>query len=287
MKDTIFVALIGSDPIPREGIVSILRKGGFSHARSYSSVVELSESRLPANRRLVCLVDLRQKLSDLPAIVQKLRAEHPEARVVLLAQASDDTVIMQAMECNVDGILLDKIGRDVFVKSLELVVLGEKVFPANNLLNVCKRNTEMGTIDIDANTRLDKLSLREVQVLQKLTAGHPNKVIARDCGITESTVKVHVKAILRKIHAKNRTQAAVWARKYGSNLNAHLGSFDQTLRGAFSNGGVQKVHDGFSIQPDGAPYPSVQQHNGPDTQVNISRIRANKRAVQLDTPEEH
>jgi DNA-binding NarL/FixJ family response regulator len=128
MKDTIFVALIGSDPIPREGIVSILRKGGFSHTRRYNSVVELSESRLPANRRLVCLVDLRQKFSDLPAIVQKLRTEHPEARVVLLAQASDDTVIMQAMECNVDGILLDKIGRDVFVKSLELVVLGDTLF---------------------------------------------------------------------------------------------------------------------------------------------------------------
>lgn len=272
MKDTIFVALIGSDPIPREGIVSILRKGGFSRARTYSSVVELSEARLPANRRIVCLVDLRQKFSDLPAVVQKLRTEHPEARIVLLVGASDDTVIMQAIECNVDGILLDKIGRDVFVKSLELVVLGERVFPANNLLNVWKHNTEIGAMDIDANTRLDTLSSREVQVLQKLTAGNPNKVIARECGITESTVKVHVKAILRKIRVKNRTQAAVWARKYGSNLTAHLGNLDQTLRGAVSNREVQKLHDSFSIQPD-TPHPSVQQHNGSD------RIKANERAV--------
>ena len=249
----IFVALIGSDPIPREGIVSILQKGGFSHARSYSSVAELSEARVPANRHIVCLVDLRQKYSDLPAIVEKLRIARPEARVVLLVQASDDTVIMQAMECDVDGILLDKIGRDVFVKSLELVVLGEKVFPATNLLNVSKRNREFGTVDIDANIRPDTLSSREAQVLQKLTVGQPNKVIARECGITESTVKVHVKAILRKIHAKNRTQAAVWARKYGPNLKAHLGDLDQTFRHAFSNREVQTPHDSISIQPVANP----------------------------------
>jgi two-component system, NarL family, nitrate/nitrite response regulator NarL len=248
----IFVALIGSDPIPREGIVSILRKGGFSHARSYSSVVELSEARVPANRHIVCLVDLRQKYSDLPAIVEKLRIARPEARVVLLVEA-DDTVIMQAMECDVDGILLDKIGRDVFLKSLELVVLGEKVFPATNLLNVSKRSREFGTADIDANIRPDTLSLREAQVLQKLTVGQPNKVIARECGITESTVKVHVKAILRKIHAKNRTQAAVWARKYGPNLMAHLGDLDQTFRRVFSNREVQKPYDSISIQSETAP----------------------------------
>jgi two-component system nitrate/nitrite response regulator NarL len=59
------------------------------------------------------------------------------------------------------------------------------------------------------------LSAREAEVLNCLSVGCANKVIARQFGITEATVKVHVKAILRKIHVKNRTEAAIWARNHG------------------------------------------------------------------------
>ena len=197
MKDAIFVALIYSNTIQREGIVSILRTGGFSHVRSYSSVADLSAARLPTNRRIVWLIDPRQDMSDLSDVVSKLRTEHPKSSIVLLADASDDAIIMQAIECNVDGLLLDSIARDVMIKSLELIVLGEKVFPANSLLRMYKQNSEIVASDVGANIRLDTLSSRETEVLQKLMAGYPNKVIARDCGIMESTVKVHVKAILR------------------------------------------------------------------------------------------
>jgi len=60
-----------------------------------------------------------------------------------------------------------------------------------------------------------RLSEREAQVLDGLVRGHANKVIARSCDITEATVKVHMKSILRKIHVSNRTQAAVWALEHG------------------------------------------------------------------------
>jgi len=125
-----------------------------------------------------------------------------------------------------------------------------------------KQNSEIVASDVGANIRLDTLSSRETEVLQKLMAGYPNKVIARDCGITESTVKVHVKAILRKIHAKNRTQAAVWARKHGINLKPHLSSPNLTLQSTFANRELQKIHDGLSIQPDTVPPTSVHHHNG-------------------------
>lgn len=60
-----------------------------------------------------------------------------------------------------------------------------------------------------------KLSEREVQILDSLVKGHANKVIARTCDISEATVKVHMKSILRKIRVANRTQAAVWALEHG------------------------------------------------------------------------
>jgi two-component system, NarL family, nitrate/nitrite response regulator NarL len=59
------------------------------------------------------------------------------------------------------------------------------------------------------------LSKREVQILDGLVKGHPNKVIARTCNVTEATVKVHMKSILRKIRVDNRTQAAIWAMENG------------------------------------------------------------------------
>jgi len=59
------------------------------------------------------------------------------------------------------------------------------------------------------------LSEREVQILDGLVKGHPNKVIARTCEITDATVKVHMKSIMRKIRVENRTQAAIWAMENG------------------------------------------------------------------------
>jgi two-component system nitrate/nitrite response regulator NarL len=65
------------------------------------------------------------------------------------------------------------------------------------------------------NVRLLHLSEREAQMLDGLVKGHANKVIGRTCGITEATVKVHMKSILRKIRVDNRTQAAIWAMANG------------------------------------------------------------------------
>ena len=62
---------------------------------------------------------------------------------------------------------------------------------------------------------LPRLSERETQILDGLVRGHANKVIARTCDITEATVKVHMKSILRKIRVANRTQAAIWALEHG------------------------------------------------------------------------
>ena len=59
------------------------------------------------------------------------------------------------------------------------------------------------------------LSQREAQILDGLVKGHANKVIGRTCDIAEATVKVHMKAILRKIRVDDRTQAAIWAMKNG------------------------------------------------------------------------
>ena len=67
------------------------------------------------------------------------------------------------------------------------------------------------------------LSEREAQVLDCFVKGHPNKVIAHTCNVTEATVKVHMKSILRKIRVENRTQAAIWAMENGYSADGFNG----------------------------------------------------------------
>jgi two-component system nitrate/nitrite response regulator NarL len=109
------------------------------------------------------------------------------------------------------------------ILALELVVLGERFIPADvglALLNAQPRGDEVGfgisAAAVPANDGLGGKSLsgREAQILHLITQGAANKVIVRELGLAEATVKVHVKAILRKVKVSNRIQAAMWAQQH-------------------------------------------------------------------------
>ena len=149
-----------------------------------------------------------------------LKDRHPEARIALIADGFDLPFVRLARGAGVDGFCLSAGGREVLIKALELVMLGEAVLPTSVmalLLDLAPINTEQMSQDKDgvglewSDPQLRKLSTRESQILNCLTEGAPNKVIARKLDVAEATVKVHIKAILRKIGATNRTQAAMWA----------------------------------------------------------------------------
>jgi two-component system nitrate/nitrite response regulator NarL len=149
-----------------------------------------------------------------------LKDRHPEARIALIADGFDLPFVKLARDAGVDGFCLSAGGHEVLIKALELVMLGEAVLPTHLmalLLDMAPAGAELGTQDQVSiglelsDPRLRKLSTRESQILNCLTEGAPNKVIARKLDVAEATVKVHIKAILRKIGAANRTQAAMWA----------------------------------------------------------------------------
>jgi two-component system nitrate/nitrite response regulator NarL len=101
------------------------------------------------------------------------------------------------------------VSPEALIQSLQLIMLGEKVFPTN-----------LASMLLDMNAIIPQhsirgLSPREQEILQSLVTGASNKMIAIRLGITEATVKVHLKTLLRKIDVKNRTQAAIWAMNNG------------------------------------------------------------------------
>jgi two-component system nitrate/nitrite response regulator NarL len=152
--------------------------------------------------------------------VRHLKAQHPEARVVVVADHFETHTVMEVHRAGVDGCCLTSSGRELLIKSLELVMLGQTVLPSAMVLAILREaghperpSGSIATIHNSNSLALNvrKISPREAEILGFLKEGMSNKVIARQLDVAEATVKVHVKAILRKIGAANRTQAAMWA----------------------------------------------------------------------------
>jgi two-component system nitrate/nitrite response regulator NarL len=113
------------------------------------------------------------------------------------------------------GILTYDLSIAAFVRSLLLISSGERVFPHDLALG---RKSAAPSFEDRFNDA--RLSPREKEILSHLVGGHSNKLIARHLGITEATVKVHLKSVQRKIRVENRTQAAIWALANLPELNA-------------------------------------------------------------------
>src|SRR5918998_2933567 len=177
---------------------------------------------------LLLVVDANLYPDNMADAIQSLKAQYPNARIVVLTDNFDLNAMMSALQAGVDGYCLATIRCDALIKYLDLVMLGEVVFPSAIFLSALSEADKDSSVHhLDSaederplqTTRLAEaanlpgrtLSSREAEILRCLTQGAPNKVIARKLDVAEATVKVHIKAILRKIRVANRTQAAMWA----------------------------------------------------------------------------
>jgi two-component system nitrate/nitrite response regulator NarL len=148
----------------------------------------------------------------------QLKALNSDARFILISDQLDAASVRALREAGVDGICLTSSSREVILRSAELVMLGEVIVSSGLLMEAISQHEscpdpepEAASDDIFKSPARKLLSNREVEVLNWLKEGAPNKVIARHLNVAEATVKVHVKAILKKINVSNRAQAAVWA----------------------------------------------------------------------------
>jgi two-component system, NarL family, nitrate/nitrite response regulator NarL len=229
---TVSTILICTNSLLRMGLKHLL--AGTCFAVSDTAVDETS--RLPcgpdATPTLV-IVEASYSTGETAEAVRHLKAQHPEARVVVVADHFETHTVMELHRAGVDGCCLTSSSRELLIKSLELVMLGQTVLPSAMVLAILreaghpKRPSEsIATIHNSNSLALNarKISPREAEILGLLKEGMSNKVIAQQLDVAEATVKVHVKAILRKIGAANRTQAAMWAtehlpRRDGSSQN--------------------------------------------------------------------
>lgn len=150
------------------------------------------------------------------SIVGDIRRQFKSAKIVALALRDSRELMRRAMQLGAVGYLVESVSAQDLITSLEVVIANGAVFPPDLLSQLSEVAVEPQRLLQGVQRRADGspfqgLSAREVSILEGLMLGESNKVIARKLEIAEATVKVHVKAILRKVRVRNRTQAAMWA----------------------------------------------------------------------------
>ncbi|KFG69457.1 response regulator transcription factor [Microvirga sp. BSC39] len=208
--------LLCRNTLLRTGIAQLLAGSQFALSGDASAgVPDLSATDdNPPTLILICESLSQEGYEEL---LGELKERCPGARLVLLSDHLEPQAIGQLVEAGLNGLCSMGMSQEAILKALELVMLGETFLPASIgfalLSQISNQEPKVMVIGGDG-TAVNRFSDRETQILRLLTTGASNKLIARELGLAEATVKVHLKAILRKARAENRTQAAMWARQF-------------------------------------------------------------------------
>ena len=204
--------IIDDHTLFRSGIRLLLqRQSGFEVVGEAGNVLEgVKEAK--RWKPDVILLDLHMPdVSGLEAI-QILKEEVPQAEIIMLTVSEESEDLLEALHMGARGYLLKNIETDFLIESIRRAALGESVMSPQmaGKLADSLRNPVKGSAN-DAS----KLSPREREIIAKLARGDSNKEIARELKLSESTVKIHVQGILRKLNLSSRVQAAVYAVEHG------------------------------------------------------------------------
>jgi two-component system nitrate/nitrite response regulator NarL len=208
--------ILQSDGLFREGLRLILSKTRF---RALGCAIDLEDlTDVPDDRPVLFIVRVD---ADEAVICSKIRNQYPLAYIVAVADESHPRSLAVALDAGANAALFNTVSPDDLVSTLQAVINGKLILIDARLwpLEIQPKVEEPPSPPLTSEMLFDvadepsgmKLSAREIAILERIVRGDSNKHVARFFKIAEPTVKAHVKAILRKIGATNRTQAAIWA----------------------------------------------------------------------------
>lgn len=209
------ILIVDDHTLFRSGVKLLLnRQAGFEVVGEAGDSLE-GIKRAKQLKPDVVLLDLHMPgISGLEAI-PLLKDEAPESEIIMLTVSEEADCLLEALRAGARGYLLKNIETDFFLDSIRRTVAGESVMSqqmASRLADAMR--TTSGKLVCEENG-LGKLTPREREVIVLLALGDSNKKIARTLDLAESTVKIHVQGILRKLNLTSRVQAAVFAVENG------------------------------------------------------------------------
>ncbi len=205
------VLLIDDHALFRIGLEALLERRNIEVAASVGSGAEgIAWAR--EHRPDVILLDMRMPELNGIQILRRMRDAGIKYPIVMLTTSNEERDLIESLRNGAQGYLLKDMEPDDLVDALNDVVSGKTVVApemAGVLARVFQERADPGTAP--QPTPFSELTPREYEILCHLAEGQSNKVIARELGISDGTVKLHVKAILRKLGVHSRVEAAVIA----------------------------------------------------------------------------
>lgn len=240
---TCATVIIGPNILFREGLIRILGAANFQILDAISCVDRSILDSLAEHESILFILDAGDDSNAVLDQIKLIKTQHPAWRVVVLDNNHQLASAASVYRAGASAYFVNVATSVAFIKFLELVMLGETILPAAFLplvldheycdessarhhddgINTCNADLKEELLATEESPPMRQLSAREKTILRCIIEGCSNKGIARKVGISEATVKVHVKSILRKVRVHSRTQAAIWGMSCGSS-NWDMGS---------------------------------------------------------------
>jgi DNA-binding NarL/FixJ family response regulator len=214
------IMIVDDQPLIRDGLATLLG------LRTELEVVGTAGDGREAYEKVkllkpdIVLMDIRMPGTNGVEATSLITQNVSDVKVLMLTTFKDSELIFKALEEGASGYLLKDMPTDTIVKAILTVHSGGIVLPPDitaQMLKELKKSKELETIHDKAETPqvINELTERELEVLQQLGYGYSNREIAGILFITEGTVKNHVSNLINKLELRDRTQAAIFAVRYG------------------------------------------------------------------------
>lgn len=226
------VLMIDDHALFRVGLQGLLEQRGIEVIAAVAEGNEglkLAEEMQPD----IILLDLRMPDMSGLEVLQEAKERAIKIPIVMLTTSNEEQDLVEALRNGAQGYLLKDMEPDELVSALRDIEKGKNVV-AHGLTDVLARMVQGDNTEADdtKETPFSELTPRELEILCLLADGQSNKVIARNLGISDGTVKLHVKAILRKLEVHSRVEAAVIAVEQGLRQNRNSTSQDSQTKSA-------------------------------------------------------
>lgn len=204
------IVMIDDHALFRVGLKELLERRGIEVVCALGDCTN-AEATIAEHDPDVVLLDMRMPDMTGLEFLKKLRQTSYEKPVVMLTTSREDSDVIDSLQSGAQGYLLKDIEPDELIKSLNNVVKGNTVVAPELMGILAKAVKGEETTSNVKEDAVSTLTPRELEILCLLAEGQSNKVIARNLEISDGTVKIHVKAILRKLEVHSRVEAAVIA----------------------------------------------------------------------------
>jgi len=243
MGQGVATIVIETRSLVREALVSLMTSHSYQVIGGFGSTAAMESSLRAADApKLVILGSL--PADEAASAAGRIRKRWPESKIVLLFDHASSADFQKLLASEIDGCIPLFASPDTLVGTLQqimtsdlrVLILKTDGSPTPSRIEWPEKSDETSqapsqpgpshdardsAIDRTNSLRIvHGLSQREEEILKSVVRGHSNKMIARTCGVTDATIKVHMKSILRKIRVENRTQAAIWALEQGYGTDA-------------------------------------------------------------------